>query len=49
MSSAPTESDREVPQNIALVGLIHVADVPRRNQPGTAELDYGNIYRTLAQ
>jgi len=35
--------------NIALVGLIHVADVPGRHQPGTGELDYGNIYRTLAQ
>ena len=36
-------------QNIALVGLIHVADVPGRHQPGTGELDYANIYRTLAQ
>ena len=36
-------------QNIALVGLIHVADVPGRHQPGTGELDYGQIYRTLAQ
>jgi hydroxypyruvate isomerase len=36
-------------QNIALVGLIHVADVPGRHQPGTGELDYTNIYRTLAQ
>jgi hydroxypyruvate isomerase len=36
-------------QNIALVGLIHVADVPGRHQPGTGELDYNNIYRTLAQ
>ena len=36
-------------QNIAMVGLIHVADVPGRHQSGTGELDYGNIYRTLAQ
>jgi len=36
-------------QNIALVGLIHVADVPGRHQPGTGELDYANIYRALAQ
>lgn len=35
--------------NIALVGLIHVADVPGRHQPGTGELNYGNIYRKLAQ
>jgi hydroxypyruvate isomerase len=36
-------------QNIALVGLIHVADVPGRHQPGTGELEYANIYRALAQ
>lgn len=36
-------------QKIALVGLIHVADVPGRHQPGTGEVDYGNIYRALAQ
>jgi hydroxypyruvate isomerase len=35
--------------NIALVGLIHVADVPGRREPGTGELNYGNIYRKLAQ
>ncbi len=29
------------------VGLIHVADVPGRHQPGTGEIDYGNIYRVL--
>ena len=32
-----------------MVGLIHVADVPGRHQPGTGEIDYANIYRTLAQ
>jgi hydroxypyruvate isomerase len=36
-------------QNVALVGLIHVADVPGRHQPGSGELNYGNIYRTLAR
>jgi hydroxypyruvate isomerase len=36
-------------QHIALVGLIHVADVPGRHQPGTGEINYANIYRTLAQ
>jgi len=35
--------------NIAEVGLIHIADVPGRHQPGTGEVNYGNIYRQLAQ
>jgi hydroxypyruvate isomerase len=36
-------------QNIDLVGLVHVADVPGRHEPGTGEIDYANIYRKLAQ
>jgi hydroxypyruvate isomerase len=36
-------------QNIDLVGLVHVADVPGRNEPGTGEIDYTNIYRKLGQ
>lgn len=35
--------------NIDLVGLIHVADVPGRHEPGTGEIDYTQIYRKLAQ
>jgi hydroxypyruvate isomerase len=35
-------------KNIDLVGLIHVADVPGRHQPGTGEIDYANIFRKLA-
>jgi len=35
--------------NIAWVGLIHVADVPGRHEPGTGEVNFGNIYRKLAQ
>lgn len=34
--------------NINDVGLIHVADVPGRHQPGTGEINYGSIYHTLA-
>ncbi|HTV06615.1 MAG TPA: TIM barrel protein [Acidobacteriaceae bacterium] len=34
--------------NIDWVGLIHIADVPGRHEPGTGEIDYGNIYRKLA-
>src|ERR1700733_12280573 len=35
--------------NIAQVGLIHIADVPGRHEPGTGEINYPNIYRKLAQ
>jgi hydroxypyruvate isomerase len=36
-------------KNIDQVGLIHVADVPGRNEPGTGEMNYGNIYRKLGK
>ena len=35
-------------KNIDLVGLVHIADVPGRHEPGTGEIDYRNIYRELA-
>jgi hydroxypyruvate isomerase len=36
-------------QNIDLVGLVHIADVPGRHEPGTGEIDYANIYRKLGE
>jgi|SRR5579872_1229265 len=36
-------------KNIEQIGLVHVADVPGRHQPGTGEIDYGNVFRKLAQ
>ena len=36
-------------KNIAQVGLIHVADVPGRHEPGTGEINYASIYRKLVQ
>lgn len=36
-------------KNIDEVGLIHVADVPGRHEPGTGEVNYVNIYRRLAE
>jgi hydroxypyruvate isomerase len=36
-------------KNIDKVGLIHVADVPGRHEPGTGEIDYPAIYRRLAE
>jgi hydroxypyruvate isomerase len=36
-------------KNIDLVGLVHIADVPGRHEPGTGEIDYRNIFKKLAQ
>ena len=36
-------------KNVDVIGLIHVADVPGRHEPGTGEINYGNIYRKLAE
>ncbi|MGA2420163.1 MAG: TIM barrel protein [Candidatus Acidiferrum sp.] len=34
-------------KNIDLIGLVHVADVPGRHEPGTGEINYPNIFRKL--
>jgi len=36
-------------KNIDKLGLVHVADVPGRHQPGTGEINYSNIYKKLAE
>lgn len=36
-------------KNIDVIGLIHIADVPGRHEPGTGEINYANVYRTLAR
>src|SRR6185437_10670223 len=35
-------------KNIDYTGLVHIADVPGRHIPGTGEIHYDNIYKTLA-
>jgi len=35
--------------HIDQVGLVHIADVPGRHEPGTGEINYANIYRKLAE
>lgn len=35
--------------HIGQVGLIHVADVPGRHEPGSGEVNFAAIYRTLAE
>lgn len=34
-------------KNVALVDLVHIADVPGRHEPGTGEINYTNIYKKL--
>jgi hydroxypyruvate isomerase len=34
-------------KHIDVIGLIHVADVPGRHDPGTGEINYGNIFKKL--
>jgi hydroxypyruvate isomerase len=36
-------------KNVALVGAVHIADVPGRHEPGTGEINYAGIFRKLAQ
>jgi hydroxypyruvate isomerase len=36
-------------KNIKYTGLVHIADVPGRHEPGTGEINYENIYRKLTQ
>jgi len=36
-------------KNIDTVDLIHIADVPGRHEPGTGEINFTNIYRTLGR
>ena len=36
-------------KHIDVIGLIHIADVPGRHEPGTGEINYANVYKKLAQ
>ena len=36
-------------KHIDIIGLIHIADVPGRHEPGTGEINYANIYRKLIE
>jgi hydroxypyruvate isomerase len=36
-------------KNLHFIGLVHVADVPGRHEPGTGEINYANIFRKLGQ
>ena len=36
-------------KSIPHLGLVHIADVPGRHEPGTGEINYENIFRKLAE
>jgi hydroxypyruvate isomerase len=36
-------------KNMDYLGLVHIADVPGRHQPGTGEINFANIYRKLGE
>ena len=36
-----------ITENIDLIGHIHVADTPGRNEPGTGEINYANVFKAL--
>ena len=36
-------------QNQDAIGYIHIADVPGRLQPGTGEINYGNVFKVLRE
>ena len=36
-------------KNIDVIGLIHIADVPGRHDPGTGEINFVNVYKKLAE
>lgn len=38
---------RNLTENLTLIGHIHVADNPGRNQPGTGEINYHNVFSSL--
>jgi hydroxypyruvate isomerase len=40
---------KKLEENIQHVGVIHVADVPGRHEPGTGEINYPNMFRKLAE
>ena len=44
-----TQLSEKLDKHIDVIGLIHIADVPGRHEPGTGEINYGNIYKKLAQ
>jgi len=39
---------QDITKNISKIAHFHVADVPGRHEPGTGEINYGNVFRAIA-
>lgn len=39
---------QDITKNIAKIAHFHVADVPGRHEPGSGEINYGNVFRAIA-
>ncbi len=37
----------DIEKNFDLIGHFHIADVPGRHEPGTGEINYKNVYKTI--
>jgi hydroxypyruvate isomerase len=40
---------QDIKKNIAKIAHFHVADVPGRHEPGTGEINYGNVFRAIGE
>lgn len=40
---------RKLEKSMPHLGLVHIADVPGRHEPGTGEINYQNIFRKLSE
>ncbi len=40
---------QNITRNIGKIGHFHVADVPGRHEPGTGEINYGNVFRAIVK
>lgn len=38
---------KKIEPNLRHIGIVHIADVPGRHEPGTGEINYANIFRKL--
>ena len=39
---------QDITKNISKIAHFHVADVPGRHEPGSGEINYGNVFRVIA-
>jgi hydroxypyruvate isomerase len=39
---------QDITKNVSKIAHFHVADVPGRHEPGTGEINYANVFRTIA-